>query len=78
MTTRDRLVLLTGATGYVGGRLLHQLESLGVRLRCMGRLGGLGDESKSLSAHLRSRHEVGAILRASGVPVIEFRASRSL
>src|SRR6185369_5228601 len=25
--------------------------------------------------HLRSRHEVGAILRASGVPVIEFRAS---
>ena len=38
-------------------------------------LGGLGDQSKALSAHLRSRHEVGAILRGSGVPVIEFRAS---
>ena len=37
-------------------------------------LGGLGDESKSLS-HLRSRHEVGVILRGGGVPVLEFRAS---
>jgi len=149
MTKGDRLVLVTGATGYVGGRLLNQLESLRVPLRCLARrpeylrervaagtdviggdvldmaslrgafegvdtayyfvhsmgsagsfeeedrqgarnfaeaarkagvrriiyLGGLGDQSKSLSAHLRSRHEVGAILRASGVPVIEFRAS---
>jgi uncharacterized protein YbjT (DUF2867 family) len=39
-------------------------------------LGGLGDDSGSdLSAHLRSRHEVGQILRDSGVPTIEFRAS---
>jgi uncharacterized protein YbjT (DUF2867 family) len=38
-------------------------------------LGGLGDEDADLSAHLRSRHEVGRVLRASGVPVIEFRAS---
>ncbi len=38
-------------------------------------LGGLGDDSKELSPHLRSRHEVGNILRDSGVPVIEFRAS---
>jgi uncharacterized protein YbjT (DUF2867 family) len=30
-------VLLTGATGYVGGRLLHRLESLGVNLRCLAR-----------------------------------------
>jgi len=149
MTKGDRLVLLTGATGYVGGRLLNQLESLRVPLRCLARrpeylrervaagtdviggdvldaasltaafegvdtayylvhsmgsagcfeeedrqgarnfaeaarqagarriiyLGGLGEESESLSAHLRSRHEVGDILRASGVPVIEFRAS---
>jgi uncharacterized protein YbjT (DUF2867 family)/tryptophan-rich sensory protein len=149
MTEGDRLVLLTGATGYVGGRLLKQLESLPVPLRCLARrpeylrervssgtevtggdvfdpaslkvafdgvdtayylvhsmgsvgcfeeedrrgarnfaeaarqaevrriiyLGGLGDQSKPLSAHLRSRHEVGAVLRASGVPVIEFRAS---
>jgi uncharacterized protein YbjT (DUF2867 family) len=38
-------------------------------------LGGLGDEDSDLSPHLRSRHEVGRALRASGVPVIEFRAS---
>jgi uncharacterized protein YbjT (DUF2867 family) len=38
-------------------------------------LGGLGDEDADLSPHLRSRHEVGRALRASGVPVIEFRAS---
>jgi uncharacterized protein YbjT (DUF2867 family) len=38
-------------------------------------LGGLGDEERELSPHLRSRHEVGRILRASGVPVTEFRAS---
>ncbi len=145
----ERLVLLTGATGYVGGRLLKRLELLGVPTRCLARrpenlrekvgpgvetvagdvmeansvvaacagvhtayylihsmgsagsfedqdrlgaenfakaaatagvqrivyLGGLGDEEESLSPHLRSRHEVGDILRASGVPVIEFRAS---
>jgi tryptophan-rich sensory protein/uncharacterized protein YbjT (DUF2867 family) len=142
-------ILLTGATGYVGGRLLKKLESLGVATRCLARrpeylrskvgpgvevvvgdvmdshslaaplagvhtayylihsmgsagsfedhdrrgaenfsqaaraagvqriiyLGGLGDETESLSPHLRSRHEVGDILRASGVPVVEFRAS---
>jgi len=38
-------------------------------------LGGLGDDASGLSQHLRSRHEVGEILRAAGVPVIEFRAS---
>ena len=38
-------------------------------------LGGLGEESPQLSAHLRSRQEVGRILRRSGLEVIEFRAS---
>jgi uncharacterized protein YbjT (DUF2867 family) len=39
-------------------------------------LGGLGDDSDpNLSPHLRSRHEVGKVLRESGVEVIEFRAS---
>lgn len=38
-------------------------------------LGGLGDPQASLSAHLRSRHETGDALRASGVPVTEFRTS---
>lgn len=143
----DGLILLTGATGYVGGRLLRALEERGCRVRCMSRrpeqlrgrvgadtevvqgdvlasetlppvmegvsaayylvhsmgsqggfveedrraahafsqaareagvgrivyLGGLGDEVES--DHLRSRHEVGQILRASGVPTVEFRAS---
>ena len=142
-------VLLTGATGYVGGRLRPALEARGVELRCLVRrpedfrgrvapstqivpgdllepvtlaaavegvdtayylvhsmgsgedfarrdrnaaanfgaaakaagvarivyLGGLGDPSAALSEHLRSRQATGDTLRASGVPVIEFRAS---
>ncbi len=39
-------------------------------------LGGLGDDGRrTLSPHLRSRHEVGRELRAGGVPVTEFRAA---
>lgn len=151
MSPARRRVLLTGVSGYVGGRLLPRLEKQGVRVRCLARrpefvadrvgpetevvegdvlceetlvralagvevayymihsmgsesregfeaqdrvgaenfaraaraagvqriiyLGGLGDEHADLSPHLRSRHEVGRVLRASGVPVIEFRAS---
>ncbi len=141
-------VLLTGVTGYVGGRLLRKLEESGRPVRCMVRrpealsgratkqteivygdvlepaclqeafagvtaayylvhsmagsgpfagadrrgaenfaaaarksgvqrivyLGGLGAED-DVSTHLESRHEVGRILRESGVPTIEFRAS---
>jgi uncharacterized protein YbjT (DUF2867 family) len=144
-----RRVLLTGATGYVGGRLLRALEDRGHWVRCLARkpehlasrvaaqtevvagdvasgegiaealsgvetayylvhsmgsaggfeeqdrraainfgaaasaagvrrivyLGGLADESQELSPHLRSRLEVGRLLRDSGVPVIELRAS---
>jgi len=142
------LCLVTGATGYVGGRLVGALEARGERVRCMARrpeflrprvaeetevvrgdvldpeslrdamagvgvayylihsmastgdfesedrraalhfaaaareagvgrivyLGGLGREP-GLSRHLRSRQEVGRILRESGVPTIELRAS---
>jgi uncharacterized protein YbjT (DUF2867 family) len=142
-------VLLTGASGYVGGRLLPLLEATPIKLRCLARspeklrplvnssteivrgdvldppsleaalqgvqtayylvhlmsgssdfeqedrqaalnfaaaarkagvqriiyLGGLGDDADpKLSPHLRSRHEVGEILRNSGVETIEFRA----
>jgi len=141
-------LLVTGATGYVGGRLLRKLEESGRAVRCMVRrpealsgrtaqqtevvhgdvlepdslhealtgvavayylvhslaasepfagadrrgaenfaaaarksgvsrivyLGGLGAEH-DVSTHLASRHEVGRILRESGVPTIEFRAS---
>jgi uncharacterized protein YbjT (DUF2867 family) len=38
-------------------------------------LGGLAEPSPELSPHLRSRHEVGDILRTSGCQVIELRAS---
>lgn len=145
MTTK---ILLTGASGYIGGRLLTVLEGEGYSVRCLARkpeflrskvkkpteiiegnvldagtlpsalhqvdvayymvhsmgssggfeeedrlaaenfaqaakaagvkriiyLGGLGSD-ENLSAHLRSRQEVGAILRRSGVPTTEFRAS---
>jgi len=142
-------VLLTGASGYVGGRLLPLLEQQPVVVRCLARnpdklrplvksstevvrgdvldpssldaallgvqtayylvhlmsgsadfeqedrqaaknfadaakrsgvqriiyLGGLGDDADpKLSPHLRSRHEVGEILRESDVETIEFRA----
>ena len=131
-------ILLTGATGYVGGRLLGVLERSGFQVRCLARrpeslqsrvapgtevvagdlldppslydamrgrevalylvhsmgssgdfadaaraagirriiyLGGLGADARNPSAHLGSRRQVGDILRGSGVPVIEFRAS---
>lgn len=145
----ESLILLTGATGYVGGRLLTRLEEIGHRVRCLTRrpdelrsradpqttvafadmldsaslaeamrggdvayylvhsmgmakgfeehdrtaarnfgaaaraagvrrivyLGGLGREEEATSPHLRSRREVGELLRESGVEVIEFRAS---
>lgn len=144
----SRRVLLTGATGYVGGRLLTALVAAGHRVRCLARrpealhhragpqveivagaaqdgasldralagcevayylvhsmgiggrfeaadrqaaarfgeaartagvrriiyLGALGTGG-GLSPHLASRHEVGRILAASGVPTLEFRAS---
>lgn len=38
-------------------------------------LGGLGNRGSATSPHLRSRHEVGSILRSGSVPVTEFRAA---
>jgi uncharacterized protein YbjT (DUF2867 family) len=144
----NQTILVTGATGYVGGRLRRRLEADGRRVRCLVRrpsvlasrvgaatevvqgdvldaeslgpalagvesayylihsmgaggdfaeqdriaarnfagaarragvrriiyLGGLG-HGQDLSPHLKSRHEVGDLLRESGVPVVELRAS---
>jgi uncharacterized protein YbjT (DUF2867 family) len=33
----DALVLLTGATGYIGGRLLRHFEEAGRQVRCLAR-----------------------------------------
>ena len=142
-------ILLTGATGYIGGRLLPILLDQGHHVRCFTRresgnenldgsnvevaignaldidslekalrgietayylvhsmganedfektdrraaenfaeacsnqnvkrivyLGGLGDATDDLSKHLRSRQEIGEILRTSTASVIEFQAS---
>jgi uncharacterized protein YbjT (DUF2867 family) len=38
-------------------------------------LGGLGECDKFISRHLEARQDVGNILRASGVPVTEYRAA---
>lgn len=38
-------------------------------------LGALGDDAEPLSPHVRSRQEVGRILRAGRVPVVELRAA---
>ncbi|MBV9338661.1 MAG: NAD(P)H-binding protein, partial [Solirubrobacterales bacterium] len=68
----QKTVLLTGATGYVGGRLLHRLEAEArYRVRCLtrhpgalaGRIGAgtdlvAGDvlEPRSLAAAMRGVH----------------------
>ena len=37
-STEDRLILLTGATGYIGGRLLKEFERRGgYNIRCLAR-----------------------------------------
>jgi uncharacterized protein YbjT (DUF2867 family) len=38
-------------------------------------LGGLGEDGSELSPHLRSRHEVGAVLAAGPVETVELRAA---
>jgi uncharacterized protein YbjT (DUF2867 family) len=44
-------------------------------LRRIVYLGGLGRDGAELSHHLRSRHEVGDVLRSGGTQVVEFRAA---
>jgi len=63
-----RRILLTGATGYVGGRLLSRLEARGDRLRCLAR------RPEFLSGHVAPGTEVvaGDVLRADSLaPAME-------
>jgi uncharacterized protein YbjT (DUF2867 family) len=53
--------------------LARECERAGVRQLVY--LGGLGDESPELSAHLRSRHETARRLAAGSVPVTTLRAA---
>jgi uncharacterized protein YbjT (DUF2867 family)/uncharacterized protein YndB with AHSA1/START domain len=74
------LVHSMGATGNFEEQDRQAAENFGAAARAAGvkriiYLGGLAEDGQELSAHLRSRHEVGECLRKSGVPVIEFRAS---
>ena len=74
------LVHSMGATGDFETQDRQAAENFAAATRAAGvqriiYLGGLGEDEPDLSAHLRSRHEVGERLRAHGVPVIEFRAS---
>jgi uncharacterized protein YbjT (DUF2867 family) len=48
----DKRILLTGATGYVGGRLLSQMEERGLPVRCMTR------RPESLAGRVAGRTEV--------------------
>jgi uncharacterized protein YbjT (DUF2867 family) len=47
-------VLVTGATGYIGGRLVPVLESAGVRLRCLAR------QPAALASRVSPRTEIVA------------------
>jgi uncharacterized protein YbjT (DUF2867 family) len=74
------LVHSMGTTGDFEAEDRIAADNFGAAARAAGvrriiYLGGLGEDDPRLSAHLRSRHEVGKRLRAHGVPVIELRAS---
>ena len=64
----DRLVLLTGATGYVGGRLLPRLEQRGVRVRCVSRRpealrGRVGAVTETVAGDMLDAASLAAALR---------------
>ena len=79
VTTAYYLIHSMAASGPFAGADRRGAENFAAAARRSGvhrivYLGGLGAEH-GLSPHLESRHEVGRILRESGVPTIEFRAS---
>lgn len=65
MASDSNVILLTGATGYVGGRLLYSLEAAGHRVRCLTR------HPKALSQRVAKKTEIlkGDVLEAPSLPV---------
>lgn len=64
----DKLVLLTGATGYVGGRLLSRLEQRGLRVRCISRRpealrGRVGSTTETVAGDVLDLISLAAALR---------------
>ena len=72
MNTGSKTVLLTGATGYVGGRLLRALEAEGRQVRCLAR------RPEFLRSRVADSTEVAAgdlFDMASLLPALEGRSS---
>jgi len=74
------LVHSLDSEGGFSDRELHAAETFAAAARDAGverivYLGGLASDGDDLSDHLASRQAVGRVLRESGVPTIEFRAS---
>jgi uncharacterized protein YbjT (DUF2867 family) len=64
----DGTVLLTGASGYIGGRLLHRLEASGRPLRCLTRRPDLlrervGPQVEVVEGDVLDRASLGAALK---------------
>lgn len=62
------LMLLTGATGYVGGRLLPLLEERGYRVRCLARrpealLGHVGESTEVVAGDVLDRDSLTSALQ---------------
>ena len=71
MPTNSR-ILLTGATGYVGGRLLKVLESGGYSVRCLARrpenlAGKVGDDVEVVRGDLLDRGSLDGAMRGVDV-----------
>jgi uncharacterized protein YbjT (DUF2867 family) len=68
----DRPILVTGATGYIGGRLVPRLLARGYRVRCMardpGRLAGRGwaDAVEAVPGDVLDRTSLVEALRGCG------------
>ena len=66
------LILLTGASGYIGGRLLRSLEYQGYRLRCVARhpevlKQKVGPSTEVVAGDVLDRASLDAALRGADV-----------